>query len=459
MIKGFATILPLLLTAASLAQPANDGVCGAIALANRDCYPRVAANWTAASNAGATNEALANNCWAFNQGRTVWYSFVATSTAQLVTTDWYYGPGGTVDNQLQIFRSSNNLCSGVLTRIGCNEDITGGAGVIAGNNDAYVPNDYFNHLTVTGLTIGNTYFIRLDGYRGAGNAGFYVICTEPAPANDACATAQSVVINTVYPTNNTGSSAYSNSNVPDKAFTCGSVENMIFYTFTAPATDVFYINQWFQVCDYGLGTQFIVYNAGWNCASIPSGLAGPNAASELLCSLGTPLDRNLAVNLVSGQIYYIVIDGVAGDECTFNWSITQNAPLPVELLYFNCVDGTLVWKSSYEQNIQNYTIERSYDGSEYAALDQLEALGANNSYYYGPLDQDGYYKLSNVTYDGQKAELRTVYCKGITESQKYGKLFGVLGQFLGNYPEIKESLQPGVYILLMNNNKTIKITI
>ena len=133
--------------------PSNDTCSGAISLtpsANNTC------NATTGTTVGATQSLPGCTGDADDD---VWYSFVATHTNHdiLVTT-----PGSIVnginDIVFQVY-SSSGTCA--LTSLGCKDD-TGGS-----NNET---------ASLTGATIGNTYYIRVFSYDGNGNEGTFDIC-------------------------------------------------------------------------------------------------------------------------------------------------------------------------------------------------------------------------------------------------------------------------------------------
>jgi len=120
--------------------PANDQPCNAVALTlgvtvsgNNSC-------------AGAANEPAKPTCWSSGVVNSVWYKVVATSTQLSVRT-----VSGTLsDTQIGLF--SGTCGPGLVAVAGaCNNDQTG-----CGTNLS-------SQFTITGLTIGNTYYIEVDG--------------------------------------------------------------------------------------------------------------------------------------------------------------------------------------------------------------------------------------------------------------------------------------------------------
>ena len=135
-------IASLLFSASAYAQPANDNCTGAIAIT-------VGGGCTSGgSNVGATASTTATpTCWG-SKSHDVWYSFVASDDSMTISTDYYGdGSGDLTDTEIAVY---SGAC-GSITQVGCDGD--GGVNVA------------FNSLlNLTTLTVGATYFVRVDGY-------------------------------------------------------------------------------------------------------------------------------------------------------------------------------------------------------------------------------------------------------------------------------------------------------
>lgn len=150
--------------------PVNDDCSGATSLAvspDQNCVTAVSGTITA-----ATPSADANSCFGTDDDD-VWYSFVATHTTHYVTIS---NVSGTVTDMYNaIFEGS---CGSLGASIDC--------------SDA-------NANTVTGLTIGNTYFVRVYTYTGStGQSVDFDICVtspNPPPTNDECNNAIGLTVN------------------------------------------------------------------------------------------------------------------------------------------------------------------------------------------------------------------------------------------------------------------------
>ena len=132
-----------------------------------------------------------------------WYSFVAQTTNPTITI-------GTLTNpRCQIF---SGTC-GSLTSIACS-----GSGT----------------LVTSGLTIGNTYYVRV--YSSSNASGAFTICiTDPAAPNGTCATA-AVLTPGATCTTVAGNLAASNQTNPTAS--CGNYWD-VWYQFTVPAGNTF----------------------------------------------------------------------------------------------------------------------------------------------------------------------------------------------------------------------------
>jgi len=439
---GFALI--------SNAQPSNDNICNAIPLTNANCataggFP------TNYSNASATNvgEPASPSCWGSTANNTVWFSFVATSTSQMVTTNINLAGGGVLgETQIAIYSSSNNTCTGTLTQVACQDDICNCMGPA---------NNQLAEVTATGLVPGNTYFIRVDG--DGNNTGTFRICTQAAPANDGCANATSMALNTNYNFSNVGASPYTNNNTGDLEFSCGSTENMVFYSFTPTITGTYNLIQGAQTCNSASGTQLIVYNAGYNCGNIPTYPAAANPSAEMVCSAASSGPRNISLNLVAGQTYYIVLDGYAGAECTSTFSITMPV-LPIELVSFDgkVLNGKneLKWVTATETNNDYFEILVSHDAVIFERVGTISGAGNSSTHqYYVYYDTNAkptlnYYKIKQVDFNGEFSFSSIIVLDNtINPNKKVVKVVDLMGY------EVNQSYQ-GPRIIIYNDGTVLK---
>ncbi len=210
------TTFTICVTTPNPSVPANDDCAGATALT---VYGATCGGTTTGNVAGATQSIVAAPC-AGTANDDVWYSFVATSTTHDITV-----VGSTGFNAVVDLRSG--ACTG--TNITCEDStLTGGTEV----------------LNATGLTIGNTYYVRVYDYDSiAPSTTTFTICVTtpppPPPSNDNCANATAL---TVYGATcggaTTGNVAGATQSIA--AITCnnwtGTANDDVWYSFVATST-------------------------------------------------------------------------------------------------------------------------------------------------------------------------------------------------------------------------------
>jgi hypothetical protein len=155
----------LIFSASLYAQPANDATCSAIALTVNSTWTGVCTNGTNTGSGIATDNptVVQPSCWngpSYNES--VWYKFVATDDS--ITVAVYDGPATNLggNTSLGVYSSSNGTCTGTFTEVGCAKQQS--------------------PVSLTGLTIGNTYWIMVDGNAGQdGNFCIEVYHTPPPP--------------------------------------------------------------------------------------------------------------------------------------------------------------------------------------------------------------------------------------------------------------------------------------
>jgi hypothetical protein len=215
---------------------------------------------------------------------------------------------------------------------------------------------------------------------------------------------------------------------PDYA-ACGfmTVENTVWYQFTTNSSGdsvtVIFEN---QICAPSQnGIQISIDR--------PSVACDPSTYSNQFCAATG--DTNTVVwgpnTLMPNTTYYIAIDGFAGSDCLFDIRILGAVDpiiLPLELLGFkaecslagNAVD--LSWQTANEENIDFYTIERSYDAINYEMLSLLDANNQEfNVYNFRDFSMiqglDVYYRVKQT--DLQKNEtlspIKSVICGQILD--------------------------------------------
>jgi|GEM_PF-859616 len=196
-----------------MTPPANDNCANAVALTvNPDTTCTVT---TAGNTLGATNSNVSVGTCSGTPDDDVWYSFIAGATAHTVSLSNVVSTGTTSSTSLytQIF---SGVC-GSLTSIQCGTS---------------------NTTTVSGLTVGQTYYVRVFNSNGSGYNNSFNICLStppPPPANDVCSGAVALTAG-----NNFNSHPIVSSNVnalTDGTTSCqGSRGDNVWFTVVVPAS-------------------------------------------------------------------------------------------------------------------------------------------------------------------------------------------------------------------------------
>ncbi|MGL2965739.1 Ig-like domain-containing protein, partial [Flavobacterium sp. XGLA_31] len=275
---------------ALFAQPANDNCSAAIPITvgNGSCNSILYTNVAATSS----GDPATPSCWSPNSlNNTVWFSFVATTADIELSTNF----GGTLANtQLAVYSGS----CGSLTQIACQEDIN-----TAGNL-------FHTDIILHGLTIGNTYYMMVDG--NGNTTGTFGICAQEAlplgpvlPVQD-CTTAQTLCnLNNITVPNGTGGVGLNQEN--PSCFGSPGERSSSWYTFTAgtSGTLAFTITPTSTI-DY----DFAIFNTSTSCPGTEiscnwSGTTGAAGTTGLGCS-GPQCNPTLTVT--AGQTYTILVD-------------------------------------------------------------------------------------------------------------------------------------------------------
>jgi hypothetical protein len=157
-----------------------------------------------------------------------------------------------------------------------------------------------------------------------------------------------------------------------------------------------------------------------------------NAPSPSLS--GSSFSSN-TINLSAGQCAYLVVDGFAGDQCSYSYTLTNLSGgcilLPVELLSFNIQrfeeQAYLKWVVETERNNDYFLVERSVDGIEWEIVKQVSSIGDHTyQYVYGFLDDIKeinqsevlYYKLSQTDHNGSSEVVAIKTIGGPMESDE-----------------------------------------
>lgn len=296
-----------------LAPPNNNTPCNAYAL------PAVtpSCNYLTFTNAGSAGSAVGtpSGCGGSSPfqggyaGGDVWFEVTVPASGELDihTQEIDFGDGA-----MALYAGP----CGSPTLLECDDDGEPGDGIL------------MPHIYYTGLTPGSTVFVRVWEY-GNNNNGEFGICVS-TPDNDDCANAQQIcdlngyggVTSSAYtidqPSNMCGIGDPASPN-PGCVFGTGytgaspvQIDNNSWLQFTASSTTAeLFVD--IASCANGNGMQMQIFE-GTNCTNfVPVSNFLETTTSQTV----------LATGLTPGNTYYIVVDGFAGDICSYTISATS----------------------------------------------------------------------------------------------------------------------------------------
>jgi hypothetical protein len=255
---------------------------------------------TSGSVAGMTQTIAAGVCGG-TADDDIWYSFVATATSHEVILDAAF------DAVLEV---RSGACTGVNVACADNNFTTG-----------------IEQLSLTGLSIGTTYFVRIWSWSGVVQATptFTICVSAPPPPYDPCASIANISaceVPTGAVSTTAGNGAFNNYGGP---FPTPGQERI--FTFTAAVTGVHLINvtqltgSWIDFFWKQVGT---CDATGWNYYDdvIATGVVTPT---------GVPL------NFTAGTTYYIMWDPEDTGARTVNFTVVCPVPVPANDLCANAI--------------------------------------------------------------------------------------------------------------------------
>lgn len=296
-----------------LAAPTNNTACNAFAL------PAVtpSCNYLTFTNLGSTGSSVPapTGCGGSSPfdggylGGDVWFSVVVPASGEL---DIHTQSIDFSDGAMALY--SGSCASPVL--VACDDDGQPGDGII------------MPHIYQSGLTPGSTMFVRVWEYDNNNNGEFGICVTSPD--NDDCANAQQICDLNGY--GGVTSSSYTIDSpdnmcgigdplapTPGCVFGTGytgaspvQIDNNSWLKFTASST-VAELFVEISSCQNGNGMQMQIFE-GTNCANF----------TPVSNFLETQTSQTVvATGLTIGATYYIVVDGFAGDICSYTISATS----------------------------------------------------------------------------------------------------------------------------------------
>ncbi len=361
--------------------PTHNECSGAISLSSNSAT----CSATAGSTIGATQSAdAAPSCSASGRNDDVWYSFVANNTTQIISV------------------SNANTTTAAAIYSGACGSLTQITGACASGG-----------TTVTGLTVGQTYYVRVYSTSSTSTtSSTFDICVmvpPPPPANDECTNA--VTISGV--TNGTTVGATQSMAQETCGTATASAANDAWFKFTATANgsaviDVTNVSSTFDAV-------LMVYSGTCGALSNIGCADGPGAGGSETTTLN---------GLTAGTTYYARVYGFNANDGTFSIGVS-GAAMPVTISEFKGErinkKNILKWTTASEFNSAVYELQRSIDGINFSlvASTATKAPGgtSNTSLSYEITDHKSpastsYYRLKQIDKDGSSHYSSVVMLKG-----------------------------------------------
>ncbi|WP_417352451.1 choice-of-anchor L domain-containing protein [Flavobacterium alkalisoli] len=373
--------------------PANDDCVNATAVAvNPDLN---CTQFTQGTIAWATPSADANSCFGTDDDD-VWFSFVATATTHTINLNNI--TGGTTD----LFHAVYSGSCGTLTNLVCSDP---------------------NNSLVGGLTIGNTYYVRVYSWTSTpGQTSVFDICVgtpPPPPANDECANATVVLTNPDLLCGNVGTGTIAWATGSVEANSCfGTDDDDVWFQFVATST-----THTVDLTNITGGTTDLYH-------AVYSGTCG--ALTNLVCS---DPNNSIVGGLTIGNTYYVRVyswTSTSGQTSTFNICIGTPPPPPAndecadaiqvltntDLSCTNFESGTIAWATGSLEPNSCFGTDDDDVWFSFVATNEVHTINLNNVVGSTTF-------LYHVLYEGVSCGSMTqVYCSTVNSSLATGLTVG-----------------------------------
>lgn len=455
---------------------ATGGAGGSITLTSSGGAVTVSAGLTAQGAPGGTSGTASGGA---GGAISITGTSVTIGTAGSIQTQGGTGPGANGGNggAVSVTSSSSTISiSRGITTTGGNAG-SANTGQRGGNAGAVTLTAYTT-LSVTG-TITAT---------GGSNGGYYYQCG----GSGATVTVRGTSVSTSTITTTAGTSGGGASGCGSNGTTSSCTKGNVGAASSTPT-----VNRNSAMTNITHSTNLIT--AIGTVSGLPTGVSATYSSNTITIS-GTP-------TAVAGTYAY-TLNPTTSSSCGIaagSGTITVVTPVPVELLTFNAILNDnyieVEWNTSAENNNDFYIIEKSHDGVNWTEVAKIKGAGNSNvKTHYSWLDilmyaGVSYYKLSQVDLDGTResfdiVSVNNTHYKGLNAAEIYPNpsidnfnleyfsehddelsiiIESDLGQelYFQKYAVTKgnniiqiytESLMPGLYLVLIENNSGSKIS-
>ncbi len=306
------------------------------------------------------------------------------------------------------------------------------------------------------LTAGTSYVLRV----WSKNGGTYDVCMKTSgvwKTSDEC-TGSSIVTSSPVNYYNGGDCDYSGSidnggalDFPASWYCAGSKENTKWFKYTASSTADLTLTCGNIYCTGGgCGYQFGIMSAGVGgtcassmnsvgcasdgpgCGSGPDPSSTNNPSGRITFNLVSDDSMNLTIgSVVTGEVFYIVMDGNADSDCEFNLSISDGV-LPVGLTSFRATQNgenvVLDWQTWSEINNSYFQVERSREQEGFEVIGKVKAAGNSSSLIEYSFDDTavppGSYRYQLRQYDHDGSHYRSRMIEILVENMEFAIVVG-----------------------------------
>ena len=317
---------------------------------------------TTGNMVGASDNDETGDC-TLGTEKAIWYSFTATNTSASVSVvgSYYF-----------------NAVIGALTTCGSPTVPAGGTCV---NNSLLDGGTEF--LNLTGLTVGNTYYIQVYDFSGRTNASNnFTICVKtpvppPIPSNDLC-----IAATTITPIQSVQIYNATNLGATDDGPDCPPFNNQVWYKFDVEQTEDYTVS----TCGSSFDSKINVYYG--DCSSLTfvdcnanNTICSPTPYGQVIFRADpNPLKGGSVLQTRAPRTYYIAIGSNAVVEGSVQFAVYKEAVFPITLSSFNGKNNgetnILHWVTVSEKNVEYFAIERSLNGqTNWQVLEKITGQG------------------------------------------------------------------------------------
>lgn len=264
------------------------------------------------------------------------------------------------------------------------------------------------------LDLPRTYYFRVDANNNATTPYSFTV-ESVTPANgDACSNAIGLSNSVTVSLSNENENYSWGPDDPAPGTICaGTIENTLWMKFTSDAIgSTINVDLNNIVCDNADVVPnppgWSQYSDAWQFGVFSGPCGGPY--TPVLCQSGMGSIFNTYFVPAPNTIYFLVMDGNGGSECSWNITVSGVILLQADVLYLDAVavedEVQISWESIHEENTSHYDLQHSTDGINFRTIHTVPSRGALEDpamYEYVQRDElstINYYRLQQVDNNG-----------------------------------------------------------